>query len=163
MNVKRKLRRKETGCQLRVQLGSADSSSSSSSESAGWRSEPTVQQRLRLCFLCVFPVCLMSGFWGCRRGEQGLFPVCDGCQARDPRHEGNSHCNGPPMSVTGGQAAGLHIRTLSQTSVYRSLQNVQQRFLPSVRRSPLPVWAISPDGQRPQDLSDGRSPPTLQK
>lgn len=67
------------------------------------------------------------------------------------------------MSVTGGQAAGLHIRTLSQTSVYRSLQNVQQRFLPSVRRSPLPVWAISPDGQRPQDLSDGRSPPEIEE
>lgn len=76
---------------------------------------PAAHQRLSLCFLCVFPVCLMSGFWGHRVGEGGGSRACflcvDGCQARDPtpttptpQHGDNSHRSGPPMSVTGGQA-----------------------------------------------------------
>lgn len=57
----------------------------------GVKRAPGVETLFPVCISCVFNVKLRA---------RGLFPVCDGCQAQDPRHKDNTLQE--PTSVSNG-------------------------------------------------------------
>lgn len=64
----------------------------------------------------LFPVCISCVF-NVKLRARACFLCVMGARPQDPDTK-TTHHKSPPMSVT-GQAAGIHIRTVSQAPVYR--------------------------------------------